>query len=371
MSLLDFTLSEAVVLTDSEYGYLYHYDENTELFVNHAWSDSVMRQCTVKYPQTVYDLASTGCWGDVVRYRRPVIMNDYSASHPRAKGLPEGHIRMSRWMSVPIEVDDRVVGVAGVANKPEPYDEHDVHRLSVLVHAAWAFGESLRGCEAAVIESNEAVRETAILASADQTERRQLADLLHDEVSQPLAAAAIRLGVALSEQRGLDAAKNLRAALRAVEGALSASRDLTSDLSPQILREFGLPAALTALVKQVSGAGLSCSAGGPESVGEMNPAIEEFCFDAVRRLLDGIARDSEARHAEVRWDAYDGLLRLEVADDGNAFRYVEASDRLVIGRGTGVFGLRERAEYFGGHIEVEQTPRGRTAVAVVVPLQVA
>jgi len=133
----DRVLDVIVELTESRYGYLYFYDEATEVFTLHAWSDQVLGDCKVVNPQTQYSLEKTGFWGEVVRQRRSLINNDFAASHPLKKGYPEGHAQVHRFMSVPILSGERTVAVAGVANKVSPYTDEDAIDLQAFCQGAW------------------------------------------------------------------------------------------------------------------------------------------------------------------------------------------------------------------------------------------
>ncbi len=134
---LDFSLTEALTLTESRYGYLYHYDEERREFTLNSWSGEVMRECAVKEPTTVYALDHTGLWGEAVRQRRPIIVNDFQAANPLKRGYPEGHVELANFMTVPVFQGGRIVAVAGVGNKDDGYHDADVVQLSLLMDACW------------------------------------------------------------------------------------------------------------------------------------------------------------------------------------------------------------------------------------------
>lgn len=133
---LDGVLEDAIALTASAIGYIYHYDETSEQFVLNSWSNAVMDGCGIVKRQTVYQLAHTGLWGEAVRRRAPVLVNDYLSESAR-RGLPPGHMVLERFLTIPVFVEDRIVGVVGVANKGSDYDDLDVLALTVLASAAW------------------------------------------------------------------------------------------------------------------------------------------------------------------------------------------------------------------------------------------
>ena len=89
-----------------------------------------MKECRVTNPQTIYDLDKTGIWGEAVRQRRPIVLNDFPAAHPLKKGTPEGHAPLLKFMTVPVFERERIVAVVGVANKESDYTEMDVLQSS-------------------------------------------------------------------------------------------------------------------------------------------------------------------------------------------------------------------------------------------------
>lgn len=135
--LLDYALSEAIALTGSRLGYIYHYSEEKKEFTLNTWSKEVMRECSVVNPETRYSLDKTGIWGEAVRQRRPIVVNDFTAPNPLGKGYPQGHAALANFMSVPIETGNRIVAVVGVANKPEPYSDSDIRQLTLLMDSVW------------------------------------------------------------------------------------------------------------------------------------------------------------------------------------------------------------------------------------------
>lgn len=141
--LLDIALNEAVQLTNSKIGYIYYYNDTTRQFTLNTWSKGVMKECAVLDPETVYDLDSTGCWGEAVRQKSPIIINDYEADNPLKRGIPEGHIQLKKFLTIPVIFENRIVAVAGVANKETDYDNADVRQLSLLMDSVWKISERI------------------------------------------------------------------------------------------------------------------------------------------------------------------------------------------------------------------------------------
>jgi len=135
--LLDKALDEAITLTGSAFGYIYHYDEETRRFTLNTWSKGVMKECAVVKPQTEYELDRTGAWGEAVRQGKAIVINEFAAPNPLKRGLPEGHAHLHRFMTIPVRSSGRIVAVVGVANKTAMYDAADVRQLTLLMDTVW------------------------------------------------------------------------------------------------------------------------------------------------------------------------------------------------------------------------------------------
>ncbi len=131
----NFALESAVRLTKSKAGYLHFMNEDNKTIDLVSWSEDVLKICTAQ-KTSHYPLDAAGIWADCVRLRRPVIHNDYQNMKGR-KGYPEGHFPVLRHLSVPVFEKERIVAIAGVGNKEEPYDEFDVSQLDLFMYNMW------------------------------------------------------------------------------------------------------------------------------------------------------------------------------------------------------------------------------------------
>ncbi len=152
---LDYVLHQALKLTESKYGYIYLYDEDKKEFELNSWSKGVMASCKIIEPKTKYGLENTGIWGDVVRQRKPVIVNDFEAPNPHKKGYPKGHVTLTRFMSVPVIIDGRIVAVVGLGNKQSEYDDFDVYGMTLLMSGVWNAVERRQAQENLIFERNK------------------------------------------------------------------------------------------------------------------------------------------------------------------------------------------------------------------------
>lgn len=134
--LLRMFLDEAESLTESTIGF-YHFveDDQTTLSLQ-MWSTKTLKHCTAPGAGTHYLISQAGVWVDCVRKGEPVIHNDYN-SLTHKKGLPEGHVPVTRELVVPVLRGEKLLAILGVGNKETDYDANDVWVVEQLAAMAW------------------------------------------------------------------------------------------------------------------------------------------------------------------------------------------------------------------------------------------
>ena len=192
--IMDFSLEAAVRLTGSKIGYLAFMNEDETVLTMHSWSKTAMEQCAIIDKPIVYPVETTGLWGEAVRQRKPVITNDYSAANPLKKGYPEGHVKMARHMNIPVFDGDRIVAVAGVGNKEEPYDNPDVQQLTLLMQGMWRLVQRKKA-EQALREAHEKLEQRVEKRTADLAKANE--ELKHEITQRERAEKTIKDSQAL------------------------------------------------------------------------------------------------------------------------------------------------------------------------------
>lgn len=134
---LAFVLEDAVSLTGSKYGYAFLYDEETQTLTEITLSEGIRKDSALTLPTDALCLENAGIWGEVVRTRRPVILNDCAAPRPLKRGLPPGHAEIRRFLSVPVLIDGKIVAAVGLANRDEEYEDADAYELTLFMTGVW------------------------------------------------------------------------------------------------------------------------------------------------------------------------------------------------------------------------------------------
>jgi signal transduction histidine kinase len=163
-------------------------------------------------------------------------------------------------------------------------------------------------------------------------------------------------------------AKELDEICRLLDRALQDTRSLTFELSPPVLYELGIEAALESLVErmqQVNEIKIKLSVRGrPRPLSEDTAA---FCFRAVQELLINVVKHARARNVKVSIGRDSDWISIMVADDGIGFETSEAFMRLGGKKGFGLFSIRERLQHLGGSLKIDSRVGQGTRVTLVAP----
>ncbi|HEX6524362.1 MAG TPA: sensor histidine kinase [Streptosporangiaceae bacterium] len=205
-------------------------------------------------------------------------------------------------------------------------------------------------------ELTEVAASRARLADAFEAERRRIERDLHDGAQQKLVALTMQLGLArLDLPPRSPAAQGVTAAHVQAKQLMADLRDLIYGIQPQVLTDLGLPAALSELADQAPIPVTVYSA----LTGRLPGQAENTAYFAAAEALTNVVRHSGAASASVTARASDGILVLEVRDDGRG-----GADPA---QGSGLTGLADRVAAAGGRMLLSSPPGGPTALRVEIP----
>lgn len=207
------------------------------------------------------------------------------------------------------------------------------------------------------------------LSMAEQRERRRIARNLHDDVSQTLALAQMRLGAI---ENSIDT-KNLEDEVRQVRDyigkSLHSTRSLTFDLSPPMLYEMGLEAALERLVDRMNSEHSVDMCFQDDGCDKTLPTeVRVSLFRAVRELIINAVKYSQADRIEVGTTRQGDCFRITVEDNGMGFDPEEIGFHRHKEGGFGLFNIQERTRHLGGEFELQSAPGEGTRATLSIPL---
>ncbi|MEU6909061.1 histidine kinase [Streptomyces coeruleorubidus] len=205
-------------------------------------------------------------------------------------------------------------------------------------------------------ELREVVRSRARLVDAFETERCRIERDLHDGAQQRLVALTMKLGLAsLDLPPGSAAARQVGEAHSLAKEALTELRELIRGIHPQILTERGLPAA----ARDIAGRCPIPADLDLDLPGRLPAAVEQTAYYVTAEALTNIARHSGADRCRVTARCRDGVLRLDIEDNGSG----DADPA----RGTGLVGLADRIAAAGGRMLLSSPPGGPTLLRAEIP----
>jgi len=276
-------------------------------------------------------------------------------SYAEAPGLAPSAAREMGWRSsvgAPVIVEGRLWGalaVVSTTDRPLPPDtEGRLAEFTELVATAIA-----NTTNRAELDASRA----RIVATADATRRRIERDL-HDGAQQQLVSLALELRAA--EEAIPPELGELRAELSGIidglKSVLDDLREIAHGIHPPILAEGGLGPALKTLARR-SAIPVKLDL---RAKGRLPEPVEGAAYYVVSEALTNAAKYARASVVHVEVEARDRILRVAVRDDG-----LGGADPAL---GTGLLGLKDRAEAIGGKIRLE-SPRGAgTSLHVELPL---
>jgi signal transduction histidine kinase len=245
---------------------------------------------------------------------------------------------------------------------------------SLVRHQRRVDGWAAAGAEASAHPFGEPVAEvlsappSAGLIEAQEEERRRLARDIHDGPAQLLANVVFRIDVAQTLLAGdADRARaELEQLKQLVRHSLQDVRKIIFDLRPLALDDLGLVPALRSYVGGLQEkAGLRVDLRVDGEPRRLPTAHEVALFRLVQEALHNVRKHAGTDAAEVDVEFLPGEVRVMVTDHGRGFDPAEAggaTDRL------GLRSMRERAELFGGGLELRSTPGRGTVLSARVPV---
>jgi PAS domain S-box-containing protein len=208
------------------------------------------------------------------------------------------------------------------------------------------------------------------LSLTEERERRRLATDLHDHIGQALAVSKIKLGVLQKSVTVEDQAKPLSEVRELIEQMIHDTRSLTFELSLPVLYELGFEAAVEWFAKHVrSQHGIKVDVQKDMLPIPMDDEIKVLLFRSVRELMMNIVKHAQARNARVTIRREGEGVNIEVEDDGVGIKDAPRDSKLKGNGGFGLFSIRERLHYLGGHLQMESENGRGTRVTLMVPLQ--
>ena len=235
--------------------------------------------------------------------------------------------------------------------------ERDLHftqvAQSLLLTQSVRLQEELRGMSHQVLQAQE-------------EERKRISRELHDVVVQTLVGISVHVADLAQSAEVTSRSLQLKIAHahRLVEKSVETVHQFARELRPGVLDDLGLIPALHAHLKEfMEKTGIRTSLKAFAEIEKSAGPVRTAIYRITQEALVNVTRHAQASQVEVSLQNLNGMIRLEITDNGKGFEVATLSDPKKNQR-LGLLGMKERAEMIGATFTVESTPGSFTTVRV-------
>ncbi len=399
-------------ITRSEQGFVSIIDPSNGDQIHHTLTEMMGDQCklndgnnrVIKFRKED-DGSYRGLWGHSLNTREPFFTNS-PEHHSSYRGLPDGHIPIHNFLSVPVLFNEILLGQIALCNKKDDYLEKDVEAVrrlaqyyALAIHR-WQTADNLRRAkdelEQRVQERTEALSAANLLLVNEieerkilednlmrsekelknlsgkliqsyEEERRRIGEELHDGIAQTLSAIKVWSDAAISQmekQKPDESLNSLRSILSLAKASVEEVRNIIKNLRPAILDDLGLKAAVSWLCQEFEKThpGIVLAKNVNLTDEKIPENLNIVIFRIMQEAMNNISKHSRATRASVLLNRFRDSLELKIYDNGAGFDVDEVSGRTEpMEKGIGLNTMEERARLSGGVFSIVSSPvRGTT-----------
>ena len=244
-------------------------------------------------------------------------------------------------------------------------DSNDWSQVLVYVQDISIEVEAAAALEAYQLELQSLASQISL---AEESERRRIASELHDGTVQRLVLARMGLAKLRSSANSRKMTEQIDEINELLGSSLKETRSLIFEISPPVLYELGLRAAVEWLAdqfRQKTGAEVRIS----DEIGpiDLSAELKIVMFQSVRELFNNIFKHARADEVVLSWRRRPDSVQLAVADNGCGFDIGTVGTRRSADGGYGLFAITERLKLLGASIEIRSSSGG-TSVLLTAPL---
>lgn len=236
--------------------------------------------------------------------------------------------------------------------------------LMALAERSTLAMERIRLTESLQVKEKRVADLSRQLLAAQEEERRRISRDLHDETGQNFMVLRLYLEMTLQQPLPAVARASLQRGLQVVDDSIAGLRRIMSRLSPLVLDELGLTAALRQQLRQLRrNSGVTYRFRSVPAQFRLSRELEALIFRVVQEGLNNIARHAQARHVTLSVRQHRSRVSVRLADDGRGL-----PPDVARGGRFGLAGMRERLRLVGGSLTVTSTPGRGTRLQIEIPL---
>lgn len=213
------------------------------------------------------------------------------------------------------------------------------------------------------IKSESQIRILNATLDGKETERKQIAETLHDSVSSLLSSANLHLQATKMQFNG-DTPIEIDKTQKIIIEASQKIRDLSHTLVSSVLLKFGLKYAIKDMAEKYSNSQINIETN-IKGVRRYHQSFEIKVNNIIQEFVNNILKHSNATKAIVRIEDRDGLLHINIQDDGVGFDKKEIPKK----DGLGINQIDARIQMMKGKFHINSSPETGTIIEIELPIQ--
>ncbi|UOE52431.1 PAS domain S-box protein [Mucilaginibacter sp. SMC90] len=197
---------------------------------------------------------------------------------------------------------------------------------------------------------------------AEENERLRISEALHDSVSQLLYGIRIKLGTLLDSD---NAAEALKGVYKLLDMAVLETRNISFELAPAILSDFGLRATIEEMASRLTTPKMIIKTKLMRLNERMDLPVESNIFRILQELVNNAMKHSGASLIIIEVKKNKNV-ELTVSDNGKGFEIGKPGD---ITSGSGLSSIRNRLSLYNGSIDINSKPGTGTMVKITLEIR--
>lgn len=212
------------------------------------------------------------------------------------------------------------------------------------------------------LEYEQLIRTTAVI-NGQERERQRLSREIHDGLAQYILAIKLKLEYAF-EKKGEEREDLLSETKILFSETISEIRNISNNLMPAVLNEFGLITAIENLAKMINeGSSLKFSFNNSTLNETFNENLSIYIYRIIQEALNNTIKHANAKHFKISISEDAEFLRLTIKDDGIGF-YIEPTKS----GGNGILNIKERVNLLSGTINISSSKDKGVKIEIQIPI---
>ena len=320
--------------------------------------------CDFELPDDFRVPVGTGFTGKIAASGEPGMILDTSAEN----GVLTPKIRekaRSLW-GVPLKANGQNIGVLLIGfHKPYEWLPTERELMRAIGERTALAIERARMTDALREREQRIAELSGHLLRVQEEERKRISRELHDETGQALMVIRLYLGMMEPAVTARNVKGRIRETVEVVDRTIEGIRRIIGKLSPLVLQELGLVAAIRKEAKDLAkNTGVKARVVISEEVGRLAPGTEQAIYRVVQEALHNVAKHSQAKSVAVQISRDRQAIHVAIEDDGVGIQAKGSNSR---GHSFGLAGIKERIAMLGGESRVISAKGKGTRIEISVP----